>query len=161
MEASVKMKRFHWDLSENQGFRAERRKFPKLTELGSDSFYYSQDEIRELIGVRAGIVESRVCCRNLIWPGHSTAVRGNLPQLASGNKRDPYESERKWGHLRSAMDPTEREFYKVLEDLLGEDGPGFFQTTIFTSSGDRVNGKEWDANPKIQNSIEGATEKNQ
>src|SRR2546430_3027916 len=40
---------FHWHLSENQGFRAESRKFPKLHELGSDSLYYTQDEIRDLI----------------------------------------------------------------------------------------------------------------
>src|SRR2546421_247757 len=48
MEA-VKMNVFHWHLSENQGFRVESRKFPKLHELGSDSLYYTQDEIRDLI----------------------------------------------------------------------------------------------------------------
>src|SRR5260370_19901068 len=48
MEA-VKMNVFHWHLSENQGFRVESRKFPKLHELGSDALYYTQDEIRDLI----------------------------------------------------------------------------------------------------------------
>src|SRR6202795_3779195 len=46
MEA-VKMNVFHWHLSENQGFRAESKKFPKLHELGSDALYYTQDEIRD------------------------------------------------------------------------------------------------------------------
>src|SRR6266481_8675834 len=45
MEA-VKMNVFHWHLSENQGFRVESRKYPKLHELGSDALYYTQDEIR-------------------------------------------------------------------------------------------------------------------
>ncbi len=46
---AVKMNVFHWHLSENQGFRAESKKFPKLHESGSDSLYYTQDEIRDLI----------------------------------------------------------------------------------------------------------------
>ena len=48
MEA-VKMNVFHWHLSENQGFRVESRKFPKLHEMGSNGLYYTQDEIRGLI----------------------------------------------------------------------------------------------------------------
>ena len=43
---AVKMNVFHWHLSENQGFRVESKKFPKLHELGSDGLYYTQDEIR-------------------------------------------------------------------------------------------------------------------
>ena len=49
MEA-VKMNVFHWHLSENQGFRVESKKFPKLHTLGSDGLFYTQEEIRELIG---------------------------------------------------------------------------------------------------------------
>ena len=45
--AAVKLNVFHWHLSENQGFRAESRKFSKLHEQGSDGLYYTQEEIRE------------------------------------------------------------------------------------------------------------------
>jgi len=45
MEA-VKLNVFHWHLSENQGFRVESQKYPKLHELGSDGLYYTQEEIR-------------------------------------------------------------------------------------------------------------------
>src|SRR6266705_1627716 len=41
MEA-IKMNVFHWHLSENQGFRVESKKFPKLHEMGSDDLYYTQ-----------------------------------------------------------------------------------------------------------------------
>jgi hexosaminidase len=47
--AAVKMNVFHWHLSDNQGFRVESKKFPKLQELGSDGFFYTQDEVRELV----------------------------------------------------------------------------------------------------------------
>ena len=144
MEA-VKMNVFHWHLSENQGFRAESRKFPKLHELGSDSFYYSQDEIRELIayardrGIRV--------VPEFDMPGHSTAWFVGLPELASG--KGPYEIERKWGIFDPAMDPTNEKVYKVLDDLIGEMAR-IFPDHYFHIGGDEVNGKEWDANPKIQ-----------
>src|SRR5262245_12498166 len=41
--AAVKLNVFHWHLSEDQGFRVESKRYPKLHELGSDGFYYTQD----------------------------------------------------------------------------------------------------------------------
>src|SRR5215471_9498887 len=43
MEA-MKLNVFHWHLTDNQGFRVESKRFPKLQELGSDGLYYTQDE---------------------------------------------------------------------------------------------------------------------
>src|SRR5207253_299877 len=47
--AGVKLNVFHWHLSENQGFRVESKKFPKLHEMGSDGLYYTQSEVRDVI----------------------------------------------------------------------------------------------------------------
>jgi hexosaminidase len=47
--AAVKLNVFHWHLSENQGFRVESKKFPKLSSMGSDGLYYTQNEVRNLI----------------------------------------------------------------------------------------------------------------
>ena len=144
MEA-VKMNVFHWHLSENQGFRVESRKFPKLHELGSDGLYYTQDEIRELVayardrGVRV--------VPEFDMPGHSTAWFVGYPELASGS--GPYSIERKWGIFDPAMDPTNEKTYKFLDDLVGE-MVKLFPDHYFHIGGDEVNGKEWDANPKIQ-----------
>jgi len=144
MEA-VKMNVFHWHLSENQGFRAESRKFPKLHELGSDSLYYSQDEIRDLIayardrGIRV--------VPEFDMPGHSTAWFVGHPELASG--KGPYDIERKWGIFDPAMDPTNEKVYKFLDDLIAEMAR-IFPDHYFHIGGDEVNGKEWDGNPKIQ-----------
>jgi len=144
MEA-VKMNVFHWHLSENQGFRVESKKYPKLHELGSDALYYTQDEIRDLVayardrGIRV--------VPEFDMPGHSTAWFVGHPELASG--KGPYAIERKWGIFDPAMDPTNEKVYKFLDDLIGEMAR-VFPDHYFHIGGDEVNGKEWDANPKIQ-----------
>src|SRR5882762_6650877 len=144
MEA-VKMNVFHWHLSENQGFRVESRKYPKLHELGSDSLYYTQDEIRDLIAYAR---DRGICVvPEFDMPGHSTAWFVGHPELASG--KGPYEIERRWGIFDAAMDPTSERVYKLLDDFISEMAKTF-PDRFFHIGGDEVNGKEWDANPKIQ-----------
>jgi hexosaminidase len=144
MEA-VKMNVFHWHLSDNQGFRTESRKFPRLHEQGSDGLYYTQDEIRDVIeyardrGIRV--------VPEFDMPGHSTAWFVGHPELASGG--GPYAVERKWGVFDPAMDPTDEKTYKFLNEFIGEMAR-LFPDQFFHIGGDEVNGKEWDANPKIQ-----------
>jgi hexosaminidase len=144
MEA-VKMNVFHWHLSDNQGFRTESRKFPKLHEQGSDGLYYTQEEIRDVIeyardrGIRV--------VPEFDMPGHSTAWFVGHPELASGG--GPYQVERKWGVFDPAMDPTDEKTYKFLNEFIGEMAR-LFPDQFFHIGGDEVNGKEWDANPKIQ-----------
>lgn len=144
MEA-VKMNVFHWHLTDNQGFRVESKKFPKLQEMGSDGLYYTQDEVRDLIayardrGIRV-VPEFEM-------PGHSTAIFVGYPELASGP--GPYQIERHWGVMDPAMDPTNEQVYKFLDQLIGEMAR-LFPDQFFHIGGDEVNGKQWDANPKIQ-----------
>ncbi len=143
--AAVKLNVFHWHLSDNQGFRVESKKFPKLTGMGSDGFYYTQDQVRELIAYAAarGI---RVV-PEFDMPGHSTAWFVGYPELASAP--GPYQIERKWGVFDPAMDPTEERTYRFLDKFIGEMS-GLFPDQYFHIGGDEVNGKQWDANPKIQ-----------
>jgi len=144
MEA-VKLNVFHWHLSENQGFRVESQKYPKLHELGSDGLYYTQEEIRGLLafardrGIRV--------VPEFDMPGHSTAWFVGHPELASGS--GPYQIERKWGVFDPAMDPTNEKTYKFLNEFIAEMAK-LFPDAFFHIGGDEVNGKEWDANPGIQ-----------
>jgi hexosaminidase len=144
MEA-VKMNVFHWHLSENQGFRVESKKFPKLHEAGSDGLYYTQEEIHEIIayardrGIRV--------VPEFDLPGHSTAWLVGYPELASGS--GPYAIEQKWGVFDPAFDPTNEKIYKFLDQFVAE-MVKIFPDQFFHVGGDEVNGKEWDANPKIQ-----------
>jgi hexosaminidase len=48
--AAVKLNVFHWHLSDDQGFRVESKRFPKLHEQGSDGNYYTQEQVREVVG---------------------------------------------------------------------------------------------------------------
>jgi len=148
--AAVKLNVFHWHLSENQGFRVESKKFPKLHEMGSAGLYYTQNEVRDLIAYarERGI---RVV-PEFDMPGHSTAWFVGYPELASGP--GPYEIERKWGVFDPAMDPTRDETYKFLDAFIGEMA-GLFPDQFFHIGGDEVNGKQWDANPKIKEFMHG------
>jgi hexosaminidase len=143
--AAVKLNVFHWHLSDNQGFRVESKRFPKLAEMGSDGFYYTQDQVRELIAYAAerGI---RVV-PEFDMPGHSTAWFVGYPELASAP--GPYQIERKWGIFDPAMDPAEEATYRFLDKFIGEMA-ALFPDKYFHIGGDEVNGKQWDANPNIQ-----------
>jgi hexosaminidase len=144
MEA-VKLNVFHWHLSDNEGFRVESKKFPKLAGEGSDSLYYTQEEIRDFIayardrGIRV--------VPEFDMPGHSTAWFVGYPELASGP--GPYQLERKWGVFDPAMNPTDEKTYKFLNEFIAE-MTKLFPDQYFHIGGDEVNGKEWDSNPKIQ-----------
>jgi hexosaminidase len=143
--ATVKLNVFHWHLSENQGFRIESKKFPKLQQMGSDGLYYTQAEVRDVIsyardrGIRV--------IPEFDMPGHSTSWFVGYPELASAP--GPYSIERKWGVFDPAMDPTKESTYKFLDVFIGEMA-ALFPDQYFHIGGDEVNGKQWDANPKIQ-----------
>jgi len=143
--AAVKLNVFHWHLSEDQGFRVECKTYPKLHQMGSDGFYYTQDQIKDIIAYAAdrGI---RVV-PEFDMPGHSTSWFVGYPELASGP--GPYHIIRKWGVLYPIMDPTREETYQFLDNFLKE-MTKLFPDEYFHIGGDEVNGKQWNENPKIQ-----------
>jgi hexosaminidase len=142
---SVKLNVFHWHLSDDQGFRVESKVFPLLQQKGSDGLFYTQAEIRQVIayardrGIRV--------VPEFDMPAHATAWFAGYPQLASG--KGPYQIARQWGVLDPAMDPTRESTYQFLNLLIGEMA-GLFPDAYFHVGGDECNGKEWDANPRIQ-----------
>jgi hexosaminidase len=144
MEA-VKLNVFHWHLSDDQGFRAESVKFPLLQEKGSDGLFYTQAQIREVIdyahdrGIRV-VPEFDMPC-------HTTAWFVGYPELASG--KGPYQIARKFGVLNAAMNPAQDSTYDFLNDFIGE-MTALFPDQYFHIGGDECNGKEWNANSKIQ-----------
>jgi hexosaminidase len=141
--AAVKMNVLHWHLYDNEGFRVESRRFPKLQEAGSDGQYYTQDEIREFVayahdrGIRV-VPEFEM-------PGHSRSLFAGYPELASGP--GPYLIEP--GGADAVMDPTREETYKFIDKFIAEMAK-LFPDDYFHIGGDEVNGHQWDANPKIQ-----------
>jgi hexosaminidase len=143
--AAVKLNVFHWHLTEDQGFRVESKKFPKLHSMGSDGLYYTQDQVRDIIAYAAdrGI---RVMPEFDI-PGHSTSWLVGHPEL--GSAPGPYKIERAAGIFEPALDPTRDETYKFLDGFLGEMA-ALFPDAYMHIGGDENEGKQWDRNPQIQ-----------
>ena len=143
--AAVKMNVLHLHLSDNQGFRFESKKHPKLQGDGSDGEYFTEDQLRDLVdycrerGIRV-VPEFDV-------PGHTTAWFVGYPELAS--LPGPYQIERHWGIFDPAMDPTNDKVYDFL-DKLYTDVTDVFPDPYLHVGGDEVNGKQWDANASIQ-----------
>jgi hexosaminidase len=141
--AAVKMNVLHWHLYDNEGFRLESKRFPRLQEAGSDGLYYTQDEIREFVayahdrGIRI-VPEFEM-------PGHSRSLFAGYPDLASGP--GPYKVEP--GGADAVMDPTREETYKFIDKFVQEMA-ALFPDEYFHIGGDEVNGSQWDANPAIQ-----------
>jgi hexosaminidase len=140
--AAVKMNVLHWHLSDDQGFRVESKQFPKLTGMGSEGNYYTQDEVRELIAY------AHDRCIRIIpefdMPGHSRSWFLGYPELSSGAGPDTLEG----GGIDPIMDPTQETTYKFLEKFIAEMAK-LFPDRYFHIGGDEVDGKQWDANPKI------------
>jgi hexosaminidase len=143
--AAVKLNVFHWHLSDDQGFRVESKRFPKLQELGSDGNFYTQSEIRQVVdyardrGIRV-IPEFDV-------PGHTTSWFVGYPELASAP--GPYSIERTWGIFQPTLDPTREETYRFLDDLIGEMA-ALFPDPYFHIGGDEVDDTQWKNSAAIQ-----------
>jgi len=143
--AAVKMNVFHWHLSEDQGFRIESKKYPKLQGMGSGGLYYTQEQVGEVIEYAAdrGV---RVV-PEFDMPGHTSSWMVGYPELASAP--GPYELEMRWGVFDPTMDPTREETYEFLDRFIGEMA-ALFPDEYFHIGGDENNGKQWKENPQIQ-----------
>ncbi|MCP4728068.1 MAG: family 20 glycosylhydrolase, partial [bacterium] len=143
--AAVKLNVLHWHLSEDQGFRIESKTYPKLHQMGSDGFYYTQEQIKDIIqyaddrGIRI--------MPEFDMPGHVTSWLVGYPELASAP--GPYEIGRRWGVMDPAMDPTKNSTYNFLDRFFKE-MTALFPDDYFHIGGDENNGKHWDANADIQ-----------
>ncbi|XAZ81955.1 beta-N-acetylhexosaminidase (plasmid) [Fibrella sp. ES10-3-2-2] len=126
---------FHWHLTDDQGWRIEIKKHPKLTELGSvrkqtmigrygDNKYdktpyggfYTQEQIRDV--VRYAQERFVTVIPEIEMPGHAMALLAAYPELGSNpDKIVPVGT--KWGVFEDVMFPRE-ETFRVLEDVLTE-----------------------------------------
>jgi hexosaminidase len=142
--AAVKLNVFHWHLTDDQGFRIESKRFPRLTSMGSDGLFYTQDQVRAVVayasarGIRI-VPEFDV-------PGHVTSWLVGMPELGSVER--PYEISRTFGIWDGALDPTKESTYKFLDAFIGEMSE-LFPDEYMHMGGDESNGADWKANPRI------------
>lgn len=142
--AAVKLNVLHWHLSDDQGFRVECRTWPRLHEQGSDGFYYTRDQIRDVIAYAAdrGI---RVMPEFDI-PGHSTSWLAAYPEYAGS--AGPFTIERRYGIFDPTFNPALEKTYAFLDAFIKEMA-ALFPDPYFHIGGDEVSGVEWNTSPVV------------
>jgi hexosaminidase len=140
--AAVKLNVLHWHLSEDEGFRVESLRYPRLQQMGSNGDYYTQEQIRDIVayardrGIRV-IPEFDV-------PGHSGAWFPGYPELAAAP--GPFTLGGRGG---SEMDPSKESTYAFLDGFIGEMAQ-LFPDPYYHIGGDEVNPRAWNQSAAIQ-----------
>ncbi len=143
--AAVKMNVLHMHLTDDQGFRIESKKFPKLHKLGSNGNYFTQEEMKGIVkyakerGIRV-IPEFDI-------PGHTTSWLVGYPELSSANA--DYQIEKNYGIFNPSLNPAKESTYSFLDEFLGEMAL-IFPDEYIHIGGDENKGIDWDNNKKIQ-----------
>ncbi len=132
----AKMNVLHWHLSDDQGWRIESKRFPKLHETSVD--YYTQEEIRDVVAY-AGERGVEII-PEIDMPGHTRGILAAYPQYScSGKKRGLAKAG---GVYRRILCAGADKTYDFLEELLDEICP-LFPSERFHIGGDEAPKVEW------------------
>lgn len=162
--AALKMNVFHWHLTDDQGWRIEIKKYPRLTEVGSkraDSQtggleseeragsphegYYTQDEIREIVAY-AGERHITIV-PEIGMPGHASAAIAAYPELGMPQCA-PMEVPVTFGKKPATYNPADEEVYAILKDILTEVAH-LFPGDVIHIGGDEVLFDQWRESAEI------------
>ena len=167
--AMHKLNTFHWHLTEDQGWRIEIKKYPKLTEIGSmraetlvghhrdenRTFdgtpyggFYTQDECREIVKYAAD--RHITVIPEIEMPGHSVAALTSYPEL--GCTGGPYEVRKIWGISEEVYCLGKDNTIQFLKDVLDE-VCDIFPSKYIHIGGDEAPRKYWKDCPFCQKRI--------
>ncbi|MCL6296134.1 beta-N-acetylhexosaminidase [Jejuia spongiicola] len=158
--AMHKMNTFHWHLTEDQGWRIEIKKYPRLTEIGAwrketlvghgatkklDRKYdgkryggfYTQEEVKDIVAYAT--TKHVTVIPEIELPGHSLAAITAYPEL--GNTGEQYEVGTRWGVYDEIYAPSEKTF-GFLEDVLTE-VIELFPSKLIHIGGDEAPKTQW------------------
>lgn len=133
--AMYKLNTFHWHLTDDQGWRIEIKRYPKLTQIGSKRkesmigayvdntfdgkpygpYFYTQEQIKDV--VKYAQERHVTVVPEIEMPGHALAALSAYPELAC--TKGPFEPATKWGVFDDVFCPKE-ETFKFLENVLDE-----------------------------------------
>ncbi|MBR2204871.1 MAG: beta-N-acetylhexosaminidase [Prevotella sp.] len=157
------MNRFHWHLTDDQGWRIEIKKWPKLISVGSQRSgtiigtnsdiddgipyggYYTQDEAREIVAYAA---ERHITViPEIDMPGHMLAALASYPEL--GCTGGPYQVGHYWGVYKDVLCVSNERVYQFIEDVLTEI-MDIFPSDVIHIGGDETPTEKWLQCPKCQ-----------
>ena len=167
--AAFKLNRLHWHLSEDQGWRIQIDKYPRLTEVGAwrdgtmvggdwnsnDGIryggFYTKDQIRDIVAYAAG--RGIIIVPEIDLPGHMQAALASYPELGcKGSKPQPYKVWTRWGVSRQVLNVGREQTMQFLEDVLGEVAD-LFPGEYIHIGGDECPRDEWKTDPDCQAKI--------
>lgn len=165
--AMHKMNVFHWHLTEDQGWRLEIKKYPRLTEVGAwrketrvgherdatgfdgvpHGGFYTQDQAREIVAYAAA--RHINVLPEIEMPGHAQAAIAAYPEL--GNTGEQLEVSCQWGihkHVVNVEESTIAFYQDVLREVLD-----VFPSVYIHIGGDECPKDEWRVSPRAQASM--------
>ena len=163
--ALYKLNQLHLHLADDQGWRVEIPKYPRLTGIGAHfhpkygdpeqfSGFYTRQELKDLVSY----AEARyvTILPEIDMPGHAWGALVAYPELSvSGNPQPaevfPYSSQRSIfeGHTIDTLDPTKEAVYTFIDDVLSE-LIEIFPSPYIHIGGDEVRFSVWEGRPHIQ-----------
>lgn len=163
-----KLNKFHWHLTEDQGWRIEIKKYPLLTEVGAvrkgtcikkdfsshdgvpygEGMWYTQDQIREIVAYAAA--KGIDVIPEIDLPGHMLGALAAYPEL--GCTGGPYEVWTRWGVSDDVLCAGNEAIYGFLEDILTEVCE-LFPYEYIHIGGDECPKVRWETCPKCQAKI--------
>lgn len=165
--AIYKLNRFHWHLTEDQGWRIEIKKYPRLTEVGayrsgtqigkdrssSDGIphggFYTQDQIRQIVAYADALGITIV--PEVDMPGHMLAALASYPELGFEASK-PYNVWTRWGVCHKVLNVGKDETVRFAEDVVDEVAD-LFPGEYFCIGGDECPMDEWKDDPYCQQKI--------
>lgn len=162
--ALLKMNVFHWHLTDDQGWRIEIKKYPKLTEIGSSrdsteinhfhsevydgkphSGFYTQDDIKEIVAY-AGKYHIQVV-PEIEMPGHASAAIAAYPWLGATGKQIKVPC--KFGVQYDVFNVADPQVVQFFEDVISE-VITLFPSEVLHIGGDEVRYNQWNESAKVQ-----------
>jgi hexosaminidase len=162
--AQYKLNTFHWHLTEDQGWRIEIKKYPKLTQVGAYrnqtlighlrwrpsmgydhtpyGGFYTQDEIKEV--VKFAQERNITVIPEIELPGHSLAALTAYPDLACGDNPGPFKVAEIWGIFNDVYCAGKENTFTFLENVLTE-VMELFPSKYIHIGGDEVPKIRWKA----------------
>ena len=164
-----KLNRFHWHLTEDQGWRIEIKKYPKLVEIGSKrketiighrryskvydgtphGGYYTQEEIKDIVKYAADRYIEVI--PEIDMPGHMVAALASYPHL--GCRDEKFEVRTTWGISKDVLCPGKESTFEFIEGVL-EEVVSLFPSQYIHYGGDETPRDRWKECPHCQKRIQ-------